>query len=241
MQDALRAVAPGVWISTEPVSVVGTALSVNMTVLRLAGDALLLYSPVPLTPERKAAVDALGRVAHLYAPNTFHHLWLGDWSAAYPEARVHAPAALAGKRPDLRLDRAHDLGRDPAFAGFVDEHHIDGFRMEETVLYYRPARALVVADLVQNLGRPPGVWTRIYLTLAGFWDQVALSRVLRWTAFSDRYATRRSLDAVLAHELDVLVVGHGEPVTENPREALAAAYAWLPAGEVRALVPSACG
>jgi hypothetical protein len=63
----------------------------------------------------------------------------------------------------------------------------------------------------------------------GFYDRVALSRMIRWTAFSDRAAARRSLDELLAHPFDRIVVGHGAPLTASGPEALAAAYSWLSA------------
>ena len=92
---------------------------------------------------------------------------------------------------------------------------------------YAPARALVVADLVHNVGRPEGAWTRFYTRTMGFYDRVALSRVIRWVGFSDRAAARASVDAVLARDFDRLVVGHGAPLAAGAKEALAAAYAWL--------------
>jgi hypothetical protein len=61
----------------------------------------------------------------------------------------------------------------------------------------------------------------------GFYDQLALSRMLRWTAFSDRAAARRSLDQILGQSFDRIVVGHGSPVASGGREALAAAFGWL--------------
>jgi len=225
---ALTPFAEGVWIDAAPVRILGMPLTATMTVLRLADGSLLLYSPIALTPERRAAVEALGPVAHLYAPNLFHHLRIGEWAAAFPAARLHAPAGLAEKRPDLRIDRVHGTAPEPAFAGILDEVNIEGFRLRESVLMYRPARTLVVADLVHNIGRPEHAWTRLYTRAMGFYDRVALSRMIRWTAFSDRAAARRSLDTLLALPFDRLVPGHGEPVVEGAREVLAAAYAWLP-------------
>jgi hypothetical protein len=225
--------ADGVWLDSEPVRIVGMPLTSTMAVLRLGDGSLLVYSPVALTPARRAAVAALGPVAHLYAPNTFHHLFIGQWAAAFPSARLHAPAGLARKRRDLRIDRTHGgaagAAPEPAFAGVLDELPIDGFRLQESVLLHRPSRTLVVADLVHNIGHPPERWTRIYAGAMGFYDRVALSRMLRWAAFPDRAAARRSLDAVLALSFDGLVVGHGAPLASGGREALAAAYSWLAA------------
>ncbi|HXN33284.1 MAG TPA: hypothetical protein VN894_15535 [Polyangiaceae bacterium] len=217
----------GVWLGTEPVRYLGMHLTATMAVLRLGDESLLLYSPVVMTVERRAAVEALGRVSHLYAPNLYHHLWIGEWAAAFPSARVHAPAGLAKKRGDLRIDRVHGATPEPAFAGVVDEIGIDGFRLQESVLVYRPARALVVADLVHNMGRPTHGWTAFYARAMGFYDCVALSRMIRWTAFSDRAAARRSLDEVLSRPFDRVVVGHGAPIDTGGREVLAAAYRWL--------------
>jgi hypothetical protein len=223
--------AEGIWVDTAPVHFLGLRLTGTMAALRLSDGNLLLYSPLALTAERRAAIDALGPVAHLYAPNLFHHRWIGQWAAAFPSARLHAPAGLAGKRRDLRIDRVHDAAPEPAFAGVVDELRIDGFRLAESVLVYRPAHTLVVADLVHNIGRPQHRWTKIYTRAMGFYGRVALSRMLRWTAFSDRAAARRSLDEVLARPFDRLIVGHGTPLAAGGRDALAAAYRWLRGGQ----------
>lgn len=60
-----------------------------------------------------------------------------------------------------------------------------------------------------------------------FNDRAAISRMIRWTAFRDRAAARRSVDEVLARPFDRLVPGHGAPIVDGAREALASAYTWL--------------
>jgi hypothetical protein len=222
----LERFAEGVWFDTGPVRIVGTKLTATMTVLRLE-EGLLVNSPLPLTAERRAAVLALGEVAHLYAPNTFHHSWLGEWSREFPAARVHAPAALAKKRTDLRIDRRH--GDAPEFGDEVTEIPIAGFRLAETALVHHASRTLVVTDLVHNVGRPEDTWTKLYTKLMGFYDRVAVSRVLRWTAFDDRKAARRSVDRLLEQPFAGLVVGHGAPIAERAHELFAAAMRFLPA------------
>jgi hypothetical protein len=117
--------------------------------------------------------------------------------------------------------------KEPAFAEVIDEQHIDGFRLEESVLFYRPAKTWIVADLVHNIGRPTHAWTAFYTRRMGFYDRVALSAMIRATAFPDRAAARRSVDRILAQPFDRLVVGHGPALAVGAREALAAAYAWL--------------
>jgi len=225
--EGLVTFADGVWLGSAPVRIVGMRMTAMMAVLRLGDGGLLVYSPVALTPQRRAAVQALGPVRDLYAPNLFHHRWLAEWAAAFPEARVHAPQGLAKKRKDVRIDRVHGQPADPAFADAVDEILVAGFRLREGVLIHRATGTLVVADLVHNVGRPDQAWAVFYTRAMGFYDRVALSRVIRWTGFDDRSAARRSLDAVLERPFDRLVVGHGAPLATGGRQALAAAYEWL--------------
>jgi hypothetical protein len=69
---------PGFWTSTDPVRILGMRLTATMAVVELSGTRLLLFSPVEMTPERRAAIDQLGTVGHPYALNTFHHLWIAN-------------------------------------------------------------------------------------------------------------------------------------------------------------------
>jgi hypothetical protein len=223
----LTSLCDGVWCECGPVHFLGLRLTATMTVLRIGDGTLLVHSPLPLSAERRAAVDKLGRVAHLYAPNTFHHQWLGEWIAEFPSARVHAPSELATKRPDLRIDRFHDGSESQEIEG-VHEIPIHGFRLRETVLVHRASGTAIVADLVHNIGRPDHTWTRLYTTAMGFYDRVALSRLLRWTSFDDRQAAGASVDALLDERFDTLIVGHGSPIVADARDILAAATAWLP-------------
>lgn len=220
--------AEGIWTATAPVRVLGMKLTSTMTVLRLVDGKLLLHSPIAMTPERRASVEALGTVAHLYAPNLFHHLRVGEWATAFPSARLHAPVGLEKKRPDLRIDRFHHSTPEPDFANILEEWPIEGFRLGETVLLHQPTSTLIVADLVHNVGQPEHGWTKFYSKLMGFYDRVALSRMIRWSAFSDRKATRSSLDRLLTQSFDNLIVGHGMPLMGGAKEAITAAFTWLP-------------
>ena len=230
----LIAFSDGVWVASSPVSFLGLHVTSTMTVLRLDDGSLLVHSPLQLTAELLAEVSALGSVTELYAPNTFHHRWLAEWIAAFPRARVHAPAELAIKRPDLRIDRFHDraplTAADRRLDG-IEEIPIKGFRLRETVLVHRAGSTAIVSDLVHNIGRPQHAWTKAYSKAMGFYDRVALSRFLRWTSFDDRGAARQSVDALLGHSFENLVVGHGAPLTGDARATLAAATAWLPSAD----------
>ncbi len=227
METSLTQLVDGVWFESEPVSIVGMPLTVTMSVLRLPNGGLLLYSPIAYTAERRVALEALGPIEHVYAPSHFHHRRVCDWAQAVPQCRVHAPAMLAKRYPELRIDRQLGSERESAFAGVIDEITIDGCRLGETVLVHRPSRTLVVADLVHNVGAPSHTWTKLYTKAMGFYDRVALSRMLQWTAFSDKQAARRSVERVLQLDFERIIVGHGTPVIQDAKPAFAEAFRWL--------------
>jgi hypothetical protein len=227
---ALALFDEGVWIDSAPARILGMNLTATMTVVRLQTGGLLLHSPLEMTVERRLAVEALGVIEHLYAPNAYHHLWIGEWSTAFPAARTHGPATLSKKRPDVRVDRIFGGTAEPDFSDVIDEYRIRGFRMDECALVHRPSGTLLVADLVHNVGRPRGVWSALYTRVMGFHDRVAISRMIRWTAFADRSAARSSIDELLAAPFDRVIVGHGTPLGHDGKALIAAAFSWLQAG-----------
>jgi hypothetical protein len=149
-----------------------------------------------------------------------------------------APRALRSKRPDLRIDREHDVEPLGTLSEAFDEVHVDGFALEETVLVHRPSGTLLVADLVHNVGRPAGLWTGTYTRAMGFYDRVAISRAIRFTAFRDRTFARASLDRIASSSFDRLVVGHGSPIPTDGRAALLSAYEWLRPGRALLALPT---
>ena len=219
--------AKNIWLETGPAQILGMQLTSTMAVIRLDGDRLLVSSPLFLTGEIRARVDALGAVDEIFCPNTFHHLHAGQWQSAFPSARLHAPRGLTAKRPDLRIDRYHDEPADPAVDAHLLSIPIEGFHLEECVLIHRATQTLLVADLVHNVGRPQQAWAALYTRLMGFNDRVALSRMIRWTAFSNKSAARTSIDRILAEPIERLVVGHGKPLETGASEAIRSAFAWL--------------
>src|SRR5437870_615324 len=84
-----------------PLPFLGMRIGTRMTVVRLPSGGLVLHSPTPLAAAREL-VTAEGRVAHIVCPNLYHHLYAGEWAAAFPDAVVHAPKKLRNKRGDLR-------------------------------------------------------------------------------------------------------------------------------------------
>ncbi len=206
--------------------VLGMCLTSTMTVLRLRHRRLLVHSPVPLTEELAVEVRALGIVSDVYVPNTFHYLNARTWAERF-HARVHAPSQILEKTPNLHVDRLLGDEMRSELRRACYEVPIRGFRLHESALFHKPSQTLIVADAVHNIGRPEQTWAQLYSRCMGFYDRVAVSRAIRWSAFSDRRTARRCVDKLLGLNFRRLVVGHGAIIDNDPVTALEQAYEWL--------------
>ncbi|WIG93296.1 DUF4336 domain-containing protein [Myxococcus sp. SDU36] len=222
-----RQVADDVHVLAVEFRIGGMDLGGRMTAVRLPDGGLWLHSPVRCSPEARAAVDALGPVRFLVAPNLMHHLYVRDWAAAYPDAKVAAPAALRRKRPDLRIDLELGDTAEAGWAGVLDQVRVQGMpRVDELLFFHRPSKTLFVTDLAFNVHRTPSWFTRLYLKLSGAWQRLAPSLLVR-AVIKDREAVRASLARAQAWDVERVVVCHGDVVEQGGREAVRNAFARL--------------
>lgn len=213
----------------------GLRFPARMTVLPLGGGQLALVSPVPIDEAAATALARLGEVRFLIAPNLLHHLYLPAASQRYPRARVLAPAALARKRPELRIDGTLDAPLPAELAAAVDVIELAGAPdIGEYAFYHRASRTLVLTDLVFNLVAPEGWLAHLMLFLGGCHRRLAASRFWRLKV-KDRAAFGASVQSLLELPFQTLVMAHGEIVREQARKRLASALRWaLPAQAVLA-------
>jgi len=159
----LQPFGPVIWIANRPVvSFYGFPYSTRMAVIRLSDGSLFVWSPVALSAALRAVVDALGPVRHLVSPNALHHLFLAEWTSAYPDARLYASPRLRRKCQDLSFNAELGDVPEPAWAGDIDQVVLHGsFALTEIVFFHRHSRTALFADLIQAA-------------------RTALSRVLAW-------------------------------------------------------------
>lgn len=199
----------------------------RMTVVRLRDGGLLLHSPVRLDADLRRELDSLGPVRHVVAPNRLHHLFCGDYRAAYPDARLHGAPGVAQKRPDLGpVDELGDTAPE-AWAAEVDQTVVAGLpTLNEVAFLHRPSRTVILTDLAMNGGPANPPPHRLWLRLNGADGRLATARLVRLMC-RDRAAARRSLDRVLGWDFDRVSVTHGEVVGRGGKERLGEAFgAW---------------
>jgi hypothetical protein len=222
----LEPFAPELWISTAPLSFLGMRIGTRMSVVRLGDGSVLLHSPVPIDDALAREIDAIGPVRHIVAPNLFHHLHVGPALARWPDARSYAPAGLAKKRRDLRIDARFDEDADLPFSGELEPLSIRGCDLAETVLLHKASKTVVSADLSENFKTMDHLPTRLYLKVSGVYGRPGWSRLLRFV-YKDHTLARASIDRLLRWDFDRAVIAHGEPFREGAKAAVEQTFTFL--------------
>lgn len=226
----MREFGRDIWIADGPeIAVAGFHYPTRLAVIRLADGGLVVWSPIRLTDDLRAAVDALGRVAHIVAPNSLHHLFLAEWQRAYPGARLYAAPGLRKKRRDLAFDA--ELGDAPAadWAGEIDQIAMRGNLITtEIVFFHRASGTLLFTDLLQQIAsdRLSG-WRKIVAKLDLMMGaEPSVPRKFRLT-FIGRRKARAALERILGWPIEKVLMAHGTPVERDAPAFLRRAFGWL--------------
>lgn len=226
----LQPFADEIWIAAGPTAdVAGFTYPTRMAVIRLAGGRLFIWSPVALTEDLRAAVEALGEVAFLVAPNSLHHLFLPQWKAAYPTAKLYAAPGLAARRKDIAFDAELNDAPAPDWAADLDQVIFAGNKItQEVVFFHKASGTAIFTDLIQNF--PPG-WFTGWRALVAKLDLMSapepqVPRKFRM-ATTDRKAARASLQRILAWPVQRVLMAHAPPVEADGLAFLKRTFGWL--------------
>jgi hypothetical protein len=224
----LQPLGDGIWTAERPLCVIGLLeVGTRMTIVRLADGGLLLHSPAQADDATRRAVDALGPVRAILAPNRVHHFFAGDWKRAYPDALLLGVPGLPAKRKDLAFDGV--LAEDPVliFKGALEHVLFAGAPyLSELVLFHPASRTLVLTDLCMNVRTPLPRSRAFWFRLTGAYGRLAPNFVVKIN-IRDRRAARDSVDRILRFDFDRVSVTHGDVLETGGRAALREAFAWL--------------
>ncbi|MGD0640063.1 MAG: DUF4336 domain-containing protein [Roseiarcus sp.] len=222
---------PEIWIAEGPVVPFwgGFPYPTRMAAIRLSDGGLFVWSPVALSAALKTEVDALGPVRFLVSPNLLHHLFLGEWKSAYPQARLFASPGLRRRRKDLAFDADLRDAPNPAWAVDVDQVLVRGsLAMTEVVFFHRASGAAIFADLIENLPRD---WFKSWRGLLARLDGIVAPHPgapREWRlSFVDRRAARAALARICAWPIQRVLIAHGEPAAADGAAFVRKAFAWL--------------
>jgi hypothetical protein len=217
------------WIVDGPdVVIAGFHYPTRMAVIRLSDRSLFICSPIKLTNALRAAIDGLGQVQHIVAPNSLHHLSVPEWKRAYPGAKVYAPPGLRRKRQDIVFDADLGQAQSPDWAGEIDQVIMQGNLVtREVVFFHAMSGTVLFTDLLQQLpGNAFSGWRAV--TGPHGRPEPSVPRKFR-IAFTNRRAASDALERIFAWPLDKVLMAHGTPVETDARAFLHRAFRWLAA------------
>ena len=194
----------------------------RMTVVRLADASLVVFSAIALDEHEMYALEAYGRPAYLIVPSDKHRLDAKTWKDRYPEIRVVAPEGARAKVEEIvQVDTVSPRFEDPN----VQCVTVPGTcgREAALVIHTPKGTTLVLNDVVGNIRDAAGFGGWL-LHLAGFaGEQAQVPAVVKMAVIADTKALRTQL--LQWAEIESLVrilVSHGSPIEDNPRQVLRA-------------------
>ena len=233
--NVLKPVASDVWIVDGPEIRFGLGwlklpFSTRMTILRLRSGELVLHSPVAYSPALRSAIEILGPIRYLVAPNSLHYWWLPDWKAAVPGTKVLAVRGLA-QRAKRRIDVDTLLvGRHSPWPDEVDLLVVRGDMLTEAVLFHRGTRTLILTDLIENFepSRVHNWFFRLLVRLAGAADPDGKSPIdMRASFIRRREALKLAVRQMLAWQPERIIISHGRWYEKDGASELRRAFRWV--------------
>ena len=223
----LQQLHPDLWVCAVPYRAMGLGIGRQIVVVRLSGGGLWIHSPIPVTPELRRELAALGEIRHVVGPNCYHDECLREFQAEYPAALFHAAPGLATVKRDVRFGAELADPPHPDWAGVLEQHLIRGMpKLNEVVFFHASSRSLIIADIAFNLG-PDGSWLLgLIMRTNGIWGRFGPSRFCK-ALMRDTSAVRASLDFILRWDFDRIIVGHGWNVASGGKEVFRRAFAFV--------------
>lgn len=201
----------------------------RMVVVRGREDRLFLFSPVAYHPDWLSVFQEIGTPYALVSPNLLHETHVKEWLEAVPDLQWVGPPnlkSIQGKTP-------HGHNR----LGVGPMRHLEGWeafplrgipRIQECLYYHRESQTLLVCDLIMNIGRDMGFYSRVMTRISGLYGDIACSRLFRMF-IKDKEKLRQSLEPVYQLPMQRIIPGHGEIMETQPGAALANALRFLDA------------
>jgi hypothetical protein len=189
----------------------------NMTIYRLGDGRLLLYSVIAMHDEGMRALEALGTPAIMVMPHDRHQMDAPFYKARYPSLRVLAPEPSVPRRVPV------DGGLEELSAFHIHAGLLPGASYHEAVLELpiETGVALCTTELLGNTSSLRG-WFAVLMKVFGPpGGGFGVSRAVRFREVVDRKQVRAWLLGLSEREdVKMILLGHGEPITEHASAAL---------------------
>jgi hypothetical protein len=199
----------------------------RMTVVRLSSGEVAVHSAIAMDEPGMSALESIGRPSWILVPNALHASEAGWYAERYPAAHVLVPAEARARLFERigRIDGSLDEDWPDAYRGELSVVPLRGTRIGEVAFVHAPSRTLVLTDAVFHYrGRDLPWLARAFMRLNGAYGRFGPSRIFRSFIVTDRGAFRASIDELLEHEFDRVVMSHGRVLETGGKNAMRQAF-----------------
>jgi Domain of unknown function (DUF4336) len=229
----LTAIAEHLWAAEQPLRFLGLPIFSRMTVMALPNQDLIVISPITPTPELTQALDQIGTVRYIIAPNLYHHLFAQDFANHYPEAEFWAVAGILEKRPDLKPDKlltesTGEIGSDVLYLNFPAFRVWDltgNMPFNEYLFLHRPSKTLVITDAAFHFGAESDGVIQLLAKALGMYGKLQPSLLERF-ALRDQDSALATLQETLTWDFDRVVMAHGSIIHTQGKDRWRASCEW---------------
>lgn len=215
-----------IWVLGQPLKFPGFGnIGTRMTVIRLKDEGLMIISPIGLTPAIEEQLQKLGTPRYIVSPNSLHHLFVGNYKNAFPQAILFAPKSVQAKRPDLKIDQLltnqQDLWPWSAEVDTVLFNGRNGF--EEYCFFHKASKSFIAIDLVFNVQRSRTFSEQLFLTLNRAYKRFGMTRVGHYI-FNDKKSLRTQVLKVIEMAPQKIIPCHGDLILTEGQNKLREAF-----------------
>ena len=214
-------IAGQIWLQEYPIHFAGCDFNARMSVIRLSDSTLLLHSPCEIDSQTKKAILALGDVAYIIAPGSYHHLYIPSAQAAFPQAETYICPGIERKRPEIDFDWFLADQPPEIWVNTLDQVLVRGNKyIWEVAFFHKPSRTLLLVDLIENFtDQTPNVnwqlklWWKVVFHM---WDhpKPAPEYQLGW---KDKAAASESLKRILDWDFEKIILSHGDLIGKDAK------------------------
>lgn len=204
-----------------------SAFERKMTVFRLSSGEVAVHSAIAMDEAGMAALEAIGQPSWILVPNSLHCSDASWYGERYPSARVLVPAAKRQKLFEKvrRIDGSLDDDWPESLRGELAIVPLHGTRIGEIAIVHLPSRTLVLTDAVFNYGgKDLPLFSRLFMRVNRAYGRFGPSRIFMSFVVDDRGAFLGSIDALLEHDFDRVVMSHGRILATGGKAAMRAAF-----------------
>lgn len=220
--------------------------------MRLQNNSLAVFSPLALTPDVRTHLEQLGNnVKYVAALDYEHHIFIGEWAKAFPNAKILGVEGLPEKRESSKetagtkfehvwtQKNKMDFKVDPDFDRDFEYEYVHSHGNKELVFFYRPDKTLIEADLMFNLpateqysrtaeGAEKGTLTRFFIGLMSAQGSAKWQKRFIWYVPSakDRTGFNQSIKRINNWDIQRIIPCHGDVIENNAKGIFQNVFEW---------------